>query len=121
MKSVLLADDNALIRRLLRAHLEPLGVDILEAEDGQAALELARAARPTVVVLDLDMPHLNGFEVCAQLKAREATQDIPVFILTGSAGDDTQGYAFGAGANGFFAKSSDLPALCHVIAKLLDS
>jgi CheY-like chemotaxis protein len=67
------------------------------------------------------MPGLNGFEVCTQLKAEEATRDIPVFILTGNAAADVQGYAFGAGADGFFAKPADLRALRHVIGKVPDS
>ena len=120
MRTILVADDEASVRRVLRAQLETLSVDILEAPDGPTALQLARAARPDVVVLDLDMPGLNGFEVCTHLKGDEVTRDIPVFILTGNAAADVQGYAFGAGADGFFAKPGDLRALRHVIAKFLD-
>jgi CheY-like chemotaxis protein len=121
METILVADDNAAVRHLLRVRLEILGLDILEAADGQAALDLVRAAHPSMVVLDLDMPNLNGFEVCTQLKADEATRDIPVFILIGTAADDVQGHAFCAGADGVFAKPWDLQALCQVIAQFVHS
>ncbi len=116
---VLLADDNAAVRLLLRAQLERLSLEVLEAADGQAALDLARAERPRIAVLDLEMPNLNGFEVCTRLKAEAATRDIRVFILTGSLEDDVRAYAFAAGADYFFAKSDGTRALCQQIAELL--
>ena len=116
---VLLADDNAAVRLLLRAQLESLSLDILEAADGQAALDLAQAEHPRVAVLDLQMPKLNGFEVCTRLKADEATRDICVFILTGNGEDDVRAYAFAAGADYFFAKSDGTRALCQQIAALV--
>jgi CheY-like chemotaxis protein len=117
--NVLLADDNAAIRLLLRAQLEALSLDVLEAADGQAALDLARAEHPRIAVLDLQMPKLNGFEVCTRLKADEATRDISVFILTGNDEDDVRAYAFAAGADYFFAKSDGTRAVCQQIVALL--
>jgi len=119
MSTILLADDSALVRQMLRAQLESLSTDILEAADGQAALDLARAVHPRVAVLDLEMPKWNGLEVCAQLKADPATADVRVVILTASAEDDVQGYAFAAGAECFFTKSGDMETVCHWIAALL--
>src|SRR5918912_3743665 len=116
MTTILLADDNASTRFLLRAQLEALGADILEAADGQAALELARAEHPRIAILDLNMPKLTGFEVCSHLKADETTRDIQAFILTASEEPDVQGYAFMAGADGFFAKGEGTWALCEKIA-----
>src|SRR4051794_26623753 len=73
MSTILLADQSALVRQMLRAQLESLSTDIWEAADGQAALDLARAVHPRVAVLDLEMPKWNGLEVCAQIKADPAT------------------------------------------------
>jgi len=101
MSTILLADDNRLTRLLLRAQLESLSTDILEAADGQAALDLARAEHPRVAVLDFEMPKLNGAEVCAQLKADPATADIRVVMLTAGGEDDVQGYAFAVGGSAF--------------------
>jgi CheY-like chemotaxis protein len=121
MSTILIADDSDIMRLLLRAQLESLSTDILEAADGQAALDLARAVHPRVAVLDLEMPQLNGLEVCAQLKADPATADIRVVILTASAEADVQGYAFAAGAECFFTKAGDMETVRHWIAALLAS
>ncbi len=119
MVKVLLADDNAAIRRLLKAQLGSLSLDVLEAADGQAALDLARAERPRIAVLDLEMPKLNGFEVCRRLEAEAVTRDIRVFILTGSLEDDVRAYAFAAGADYFFAKAWGTRGLRQMIADVL--
>jgi CheY-like chemotaxis protein len=119
MATILIADDSPLMRQVLRAQLESLSTDILEAADGQAALDLARAMHPRVAVLDFEMPQLNGLEVCAQLKADPATADIRVAILTASIDDDVQGYAFAAGADCFLVKPCTLQALCQQITALL--
>ena len=119
MSTILVAGDSPLIREVLRAQLESLGIDILEAADGQAALDLARATHPRVAVLDLEMPQLNGFEVCAQLKADPATADIRVAILTASIDDDVQGNAFAAGADCFLLKPCTLQELRQQITAML--
>ena len=121
MSTILLADDNQVTRLLLRAQLESLSTDILEAADGQAALDLARARHPRVAVLDFEMPKLNGGEVCAQLKADPATADIHVVILTACEEADVQGYAFAAGAEYFCTKPWNMGDLRERIAALLAS
>ena len=119
MATILVADANALIRFALRTQLERLSVDILEAADGHAALDLARAAHPRVAVLDCALPGLNGVEVCAQLKADPATADIRVAILTGGIDPDLQGYAVTAGAACFLTKPWAMQALRQQIRALL--
>jgi CheY-like chemotaxis protein len=119
MSTILVADDNAITRLLLRAQLESLSPEILEAADGQAALDQARAAHPRVVVLDVEMPQLNGFEVCAQLKADPATAEIRVVILTGNTAADVQGSVLAAGADCCLTKPWRIQALRQRIAALL--
>ena len=119
MSTILVADDSTLMRQVLRAQLEGLSADILEAADGQAALDLARATHPRVAVLDCAMPKLTGLEVCAQLKADPATADIRVAILTASIDDDVQGNAFAAGADCFLLKPCTLQELRQQITALL--
>ena len=121
MTTILLADDNAATRLLLRAQLEALGANILEAADGQAALELARAERPSIAVLDFSMPKLTGIEVCSRLKAEQPTRGIRAFVLTASQDQDVQGYAFLAGVDGFFTKGEGTWALCQTIAELIEA
>src|SRR4051812_40780716 len=81
---VLIVDDHADLRALLRILLERAGADVLEASDGRAALRALYAERPELVVLDVDMPVLDGWGTLERI--REAS-DIPVLMLTGSASE----------------------------------
>jgi signal transduction histidine kinase/CheY-like chemotaxis protein len=78
----LLVDDDELVRRGVRQALEPIGWKVTEAEDGQAAVESLTAARPNVIILDLMMPKMDGFEFLDELRGRPDWQDIPVVVIT---------------------------------------
>lgn len=79
---VLIADDNPQILELIEAYLEPLGVEITTAADGQAALSAIESAPPDLVLLDIMMPRRSGYEVCRQLKEDDRYRDIPVIMVT---------------------------------------
>jgi GAF domain-containing protein/DNA-binding response OmpR family regulator len=79
---VLLIDDDDVARRGVRAALEPIGWRVTEAENGQVAVEALAAARPDVIILDLMMPKMDGFEFLDELRARPDRQDIPVVVIT---------------------------------------
>jgi len=85
MTTVLVVDDEAPIRLLCRVNLEAEGMTVLEAADGEKGLELARAERPDVVLLDVMMPGRSGWEVAEELLADEATSGIPIIFLTARA------------------------------------
>jgi CheY-like chemotaxis protein len=78
----LLVDDDEVIRRGVRQALEPIGWKVAEAENGQAAIESLTAARPDVIILDLMMPKMDGFEFLDELRGRPDWQGIPVVIIT---------------------------------------
>lgn len=80
--SILIVDDSPENRLLLSSQLEMQGYDILQAEDGHEGMEIARRDRPDLILLDVMMPGINGFEVCRRLKADTATQGIPVIMVT---------------------------------------
>src|SRR5579875_2308872 len=82
---ILIADDRASSRELLRTVLVRAGYDVLEAEDGQQALAQARSRRPDLVLLDLQMPGLDGFGVLAELRGDPQFRHLPVLALTASA------------------------------------
>ena len=98
MSTVLVADDDPDVRDVVVFKLEQSGYDVLVAEDGGAALELARSAIPDLVVLDVMMPRMTGLDVCRELRARQSTARIPVILLTARAqeGDIERGFAWGA-------------------------
>lgn len=80
--SVLLVDDNEQNLELLQAYLEDLGCPTLLATDGKQALELVRQHDPDIILLDIMMPRMSGFQVCKEIKSNPATQDIPVVMVT---------------------------------------
>ncbi len=80
---VLLVDDDYDDLFALEAALEPLGLEIVKAESGDEALRLILQRDFAIVITDLMMPGMNGFEVCSLIRAREHSQDLPVVILTG--------------------------------------
>ena len=94
---VLVIDDEAPIRLLCRVNLEAEGMEVIEAEDGTVGVELARSERPDVILLDVMMPGMDGWEVLQALQAGEGTSEIPIVFLTARAElrDRAQGLELG--------------------------
>jgi putative two-component system response regulator len=95
---ILLVDDNTANLHLLRETLDGSGCKLLIAKNGRSALEIVRKAAPDLILLDIMMPEMDGYEVCRRLKADAATRHIPVIFLTAmaDAGDEAVGLALGA-------------------------
>src|SRR3954462_1619987 len=100
---ILLVDDDPALRTLLRTTFEVADVDVTEADGADAARRRIRAARPDLVVLDVNRAGTTGLELCLELKADPATSDIPVILLTGSTGG-TSTEAKRVGADAFVRK-----------------
>jgi len=81
-RPVLIVDDDAGLRQLLRRMLEPEGYAVVEAENGRVALECLRGMSPSVVLLDLMMPEMDGFEFVAEFRRHEASRGIPIVVIT---------------------------------------
>ena len=86
-KTILVADDEANIARLVQLNLEREGYSVVTAADGREALEKVAVSKPDLILLDVMMPHVDGFEVLKRLKSDPGTQDIPVIMLTVKAQD----------------------------------
>ena len=101
---ILVADDNQQNRELLEAYLLDDGHEILMAADGREAIDIARAKHPDLILLDIMMPKLSGYEVCSQLKNDAATKQIPILMITAlkEMGDIEK--ALAAGADDFLTK-----------------
>jgi signal transduction histidine kinase len=108
---VLVADDDAVERRLLRAVLEDEGHQVIEAEDGEAALREVADRQPDALVMDVCMPGPTGVEVCRQLKQDPQTALIPILLMTGHDDHAVRLAGIEAGANDFLAKPINLPEL----------
>ena len=100
---ILIADDDEINIRLLSRHLMGMG-EIVACADGAAAVERTLALLPDILLLDVNMPVLDGYEACRKLKAIPATRDIPVIFITGTDGEDAETEAFSAGAVDFVSK-----------------
>ncbi|MBX3394169.1 MAG: response regulator [Phycisphaerae bacterium] len=102
---ILIVDDNPQNLELLEAYLEDLpGVSIASALDGQTCLEKVAADQPDLILLDIMMPRMSGYEVCKKIKANDATKDIPIIMVTAlhEMGDIERGVE--VGTNDFITK-----------------
>ena len=104
---VLVVDDQDTNRHLLRDLLEAQGHEVIEALEGVEALQRVAELAPDVVLLDIGLPGMDGFEVCRRLKADPATAPIPVLLVTGLSQRDQRLLGFGAGANDYITKPID--------------
>jgi signal transduction histidine kinase len=107
MGRVLVVDDEEKNRLLLRDLLEVQGYEVSEAEDGEQALQKAAEVRPDLVLLDLMMPKLDGFEVCRRLKRDPETSSVPILLLTSLGERNVRLTGIEAGANDFLNKPID--------------
>jgi len=102
--TALIVDDTPLMLDLLAKHLGRAKYHIISAKDGQTAIQLAEDAQPDIILLDVMMPDMNGFEVCKQLKDNEATKDIPVIFTTALSDIDDKVRGFEVGAVDYVTK-----------------
>lgn len=108
---VLVVDDVVGNRELLEGHLDDLGYDVRQARDGVEALEAVAADEPDLILLDIDMPRLDGISVCERLKAHPTRRLIPIVILTASNDRATRLRGIAAGADDFLSKPFDAKEL----------
>jgi CheY-like chemotaxis protein len=104
-RTILVVDDDPLIRRLIATTLEDVaGFELVEAGDGLEAIERAQSEQPSIVFLDIDMPHLDGISTCAELRSAPETSAATIVILTAATDDRAERRAGEAGADLFLTK-----------------
>jgi CheY-like chemotaxis protein len=116
---VLVVEDDPGVRQLCSVILERAGIEVLEAEDGLRGLERARADAPDLVVLDVSMPRLDGFELATKLRCDDETRSIPLLFLSGETAPAGKARAHALGALAYLTKPFDPPALASVVAGAL--
>lgn len=118
-KRILAVDDQRQVARLVQVHLERAGFEVTLAYDGAEALEKVREIRPDLVVLDVMMPGIDGFEVLRRLKEDPETEPIPVIMLTARSESDDALEGYDRGAQWYLAKPVDPAELLNYVNNVL--
>ncbi len=119
MPKILLVEDNEMNRDMLSRRLTRNGFEIAIAVNGQEGLDMATSERPDLILMDLSLPVMDGWEATRQIKANAATRTIPVIALTAHAMADDKAKALAAGCDDFDTKPVELPRLLEKINALL--
>jgi two-component system, cell cycle response regulator DivK len=119
MPKILLVEDNEMNRDMLSRRLQKRGYEVVIAEDGEQGVRLAQSETPALVLMDMSLPVLDGWEATRQLKAAPATRSIPVIALTAHAMAGDRERALEAGADDFDTKPVELTRLLEKIEALL--
>lgn len=119
-KTVLVVDDSMMIRRIVGQLLKECGYGVLLSEDGQQGCEMAREHRPDLVLMDIEMPVMDGITATSRLKNDPVTSRIPVLIFTSLGSEEDMHRARAAGCQGFMNKPVCKGELQESIRRILD-
>jgi len=119
MTKILVVEDEPEIRILVKTILEKAGYSVVEAEDGEAALRLVNEEEPDLVLLDVMIPGIEGWEVCRRIRENEATRRLPIIMVTVRTTDEDIQRSVECGANAHINKPFDQRELLDTIKKLL--
>jgi len=119
-RTILVVDDSQTNRDLLIEMLLPLGFSVIEAEDGVQAIEKALRAQPDLILMDLKMPHLDGFEATRRLRIQESMRDVVIIAVTANVFDNTRERILAVGFNDFLFKPFKISNLLELIRHVLE-
>ena len=121
--TILVVDDSPTLRGIVKIYMRPLQVDVMEADGGERALQLARLAVPTLIVADINMPGMDGITFVKQLRAdsRPEVRNIPVIFLTGDKSGELRQRAQEAGASDFLEKPVKSGPLQDAVKRILNA
>lgn len=120
MKKILLVEDNEMNRDMLSRRLARKGYEVSIAVDGRQGVEMAQSAAPDLILMDMSLPVLDGWEATRQLKNADATRHIPVIALTAHAMSGDRERALEAGCDDYDTKPIELPRLLEKIETMLN-
>jgi two-component system, cell cycle response regulator DivK len=119
VKKVLLVEDNEMNRDMLARRLQRKGYEVVIAVDGSEGLAVAEREKPDLILMDMSLPEIDGWEATRRLKAADSTRHIPVIALTAHAFAEDRDKALRAGCDEFDTKPVELPRLLEKMEKLL--
>jgi chemosensory pili system protein ChpA (sensor histidine kinase/response regulator) len=118
--TIMVVDDSITVRRVTQRLLEREGYQVMLAKDGVDALEQIEQARPDLMLVDIEMPRMDGFDLTREVRSKEATRAIPIIMITSRTADKHRNVALGLGVNAYFGKPYQEPVLVAAIESLLD-
>jgi len=121
MTTVLMVEDSPTISHLLAEALLKKGYEVLEANDGEEALRMADDQQPDVILLDVILPKLNGYQVCRQLKADHKTSVIPIIMITSKNQEKDREWGMKQGADVYLTKPINAEELITALEQVLAS
>jgi CheY-like chemotaxis protein len=119
MKKILLVEDNDANREMMKRRLNRLGFEVIEAVDGQEAINKAQSDKPAVILMDMSLPVIDGWEATTRLKADDATRMIPIIGLTAHAMIEDRQKALQAGCDDYATKPVKFDELIAIIERLI--
>lgn len=118
-KKVLVVDDSPVERHILKEIVAPLGFEIIEADNGEAGVKMALEHRPDLILMDVVMPGINGFQATRQITSNEELKGVPVIMCTSKNQETDKMWGARQGASAYITKPIDKTALIAEIGKLL--
>ncbi|CAN1212470.1 response regulator [Tumidithrix helvetica PCC 7403] len=119
MATILIVDDSAMVRDMVSGQLRQQGMDVIEAQDGAEAIEKMKGTTPDLVVTDVVMPRMNGYELCRWIKNNAATKDVPVIMCSTKSEEFDKYWGMKQGADAYLTKPYHPPELLKTIKQLL--
>lgn len=117
--TILIVDDSRTAIAVLKKTLEPTGYSIISAATGEEGIDMAKLHQPDLILMDIIMPGLNGFQATRILRKEETTKDIPIIIISGNEQATEKFWGLRVGANGFLGKPVDRYELFHLLGEHL--
>lgn len=120
MAKILIAEDSVTAVELLKRALSPLGHTLIVASDGQDAEQIIRKEQPDLVILDIIMPKMNGFQLCRTLRSDPAHQNMPIIVITSMDRESDRYWGMKQGASEYLVKPVDPSTLVQKVQNYLD-
>ncbi len=120
MKNILIVEDEEDLCKVFTLRAQKSGFGVITAGDGLQALAKVQTENIDLIVLDLMMPHMNGFEFCARMKADEKTKGLPIIVLSALSAEEDRIRVMESGADAYFVKPFDLDILIAEVNKCLN-
>ena len=117
----MVVDDSMTVRRVTQRLLEREGYHVMLAKDGVDALEQLQGQVPDLMLVDIEMPRMDGFDLTRNVRGDERTRAVPIIMITSRSADKHRNYALQLGVNAYFGKPFQEPVLLDAIAGLLQS